>query len=161
MGPHGTYHQCRNLLPCLSYSRFHLDVINLRAFLQSLFDGDAPELRQDEVLWNATQELIQVIEKATDEKRQVDPQLIDAVDALIALRNITREITRKLHVRQTVKGISSTNSTSLLSSVKIDGDAEIWQKLVEDIDNKKLPSFRRKRLRGKKILALPAMAFQG
>ena len=169
--PHGTYHQCRNLLPCLSYSRFHLDVINLRAFLQSLFDGDAPELRQDEVLWNATQELIQVIEKATDEKRQVDPQLIDAVDALIALRNITREITRKLHVRQTVKGISSTNSTSLLSSVKIDGDAEIWQKLVEDIDNtlhefryrfnKKLPSFRRKRLRGKKILALPAMAFQG
>ena len=169
--PHGTYHQCQNITPCLSYSRFHLDVINLRAFLQSLFDGDASELQQDEVLWNAAQEIIRIIEKATDEKRQVDTELVDTVDALRALRNITREITRKLHVRQTVKGITSAESSSLLSAVKIDGDMEIWQKLVDDIDitlhefryrfNKKLPAFRKKRLVGKKILALPAMAFRG
>ena len=169
--PHGTYHQCRNVSSCLSYSRFHLDVVNLRAFLQSLFDGDAPELQQDEVLWNASQELINIIETATDEKRSVNSELIDVVDALRALRNITREITRKLHVRQTVKGISSSDSTSLLSAVKIDGDMEIWQKLVDDIDitlhefryrfNPKLPPFRKKRLVGKKILALPAMAFRG
>mmetsp|Transcript_52963 Transcript_52963/g.61159 ORF Transcript_52963/g.61159 Transcript_52963/m.61159 type:complete len:637 (-) Transcript_52963:271-2181(-) len=169
--PHGTYHQCRNITPCLSYSRFHLDVVNLRAFLLSLFDGDAPELHQDEVLWNATQELIGIIDQATDEKRKVDPQVVDAVEALRALRNITREITRKLHIRQTVKGISSTGSASLLSAVKIDGDMEIWQKLVDDIDitlhefryrfSTKLPAFRKKRLVGKKILALPAMIFRG
>jgi hypothetical protein len=155
----------------LSYSRFHLDIINLRAFLQSLFDGDASELHQDEVLWNAAQEIIGIIEKATDEKRKVDTELVDAVDALRALRNITREITRKLHVRQTVKGITSAESSSLLSAVKIDGDMEIWQKLVDDIDitlhefryrfNKKLPAFRKKRLVGKKILALPALPFRG
>merc|ERR1712238_325894 len=78
--PHGTYHQCRNITPCLSYSRFHLDVVNLRAFLLSLFDGDAPELLQDEVLWNATQEIIGIIDKATDEKRKVDPKVVDAID---------------------------------------------------------------------------------
>ena len=44
--PQGTYHQCRNVKPCLSYSRFHLDEVNLPAFLQSLFDGDATELLQ-------------------------------------------------------------------------------------------------------------------
>ena len=168
--PHGTYHQCRNLTPCLSYSRFHLDGVNLRAFLHSMMDGDAPELHQDEVLWNATRELIDTVDKASDEKRSVDEALVKAVDALRALRNIAKEVTRKLHVRETVKGPDPATSV-ISSSVHIDGDAEIWQSLVDDVDmclhefryrfNKKIPSFKRRRSIGKRILALPALPFRG
>jgi hypothetical protein len=168
--PHGTYHQCRNVAPCLSYSRFHLDGVNLRAFLHSMMDGDAPELHPDEVLWNATRELIDVVDKASDEKRSVDDKLEKAVDALRALRNIAKEVTRKLQVRQMVKGVNPSPNV-LSSSVNIDGDAENWQSLVDDVDmslhelryrfNKKIPTFKRRRSIGKKILALPAMPFRG
>jgi hypothetical protein len=168
--PHGTYHQCRNVSPCLSYSRFHLDGVNLRAFLHSMMDGDAPELHQDEVIWNATRELIDVVDKASDEKRPVDEELVKAVDALRALRNIAKEVTRKLQVRQMVKGMNP-SSPVVSSSVVIDGDAEIWQSLVDDVDmslhefryrfNKKIPSFKRRRSIGRKILALPALPFRG
>ena len=167
--PHGTYHQCRNITPCLSYSRFHLDGVNLRAFLHSMMDGDAPELNPDEVLWNATRELIDVVDKASDEKRKVDEELFKAVDALRALRNMAKEVTRKLHVRETVKG---TNPSSLISSsIQIDGDAATWLSLVDDVDmclhefryrfNRKIPSFKRRRSIGRKILALPALPFRG
>eukprot|EP00536_Pseudo-nitzschia_multiseries_P015961 jgi/Psemu1/219700/e_gw1.988.10.1 len=169
--PHGTYHQCRNLSPCLSYSRFHLDGVNLRAFLQSMMDGDAPELNQDEVIWNATRELIDVVDTATDEKREVvDNDLFKAVDALRALRNIAKEVNRKLQIRQTVKG-TNPSAPVVCSTVKIDGDAEIWQSLVDDVDvclhefryrfNQKIPSFKRKRSIGRKILAMPALPFRG
>jgi len=168
--PHGTYHQCRNITPCLSYSRFHLDGVNLRAFLHSMMDGDAPELHQDEVIWNATRELIDVVDISTDEKRKVDSKLYKAVDALRALRNIAKEVTRKLQIRETVKG-ALPSIPVVSSTVKIDGDAEIWQSLVDDVDvclhefryrfNKNIPCFKRRRSIGKKILALPAMPFRG
>jgi hypothetical protein len=51
--PAGTYHYCRNLEPCLSYSRFHLDELNLPAFLRSYLDGDAQDIDHGELLWNA------------------------------------------------------------------------------------------------------------
>ena len=51
--PEGTYHYCRNLEPCLSYSRFHLDDLNLPAFLRSYIDGDAQDIDHGELLWNA------------------------------------------------------------------------------------------------------------
>jgi Cupin-like domain len=52
--PEGTYHQCSNVTPCLSYSRFHLDHVNLRAFFESYLNlEDAPELQHDEIIWNA------------------------------------------------------------------------------------------------------------
>jgi len=168
--PQGTYHQCRNVTPCLSYSRFHLDGVNLRAFLHSMMDGDAPEMSQDEVIWNATRELIDIADRATDEKRKVDAELYKAVDALRALRNIAKEVTRKLYIRQTAKGIIPSIPV-VSSTVKIDGDAEIWQSLVDDVDvclhefryrlNKKMPSFKRRRSIGKKILAMPALPFRG
>jgi hypothetical protein len=37
--PAGTFHFCRNLDPCLSYSRFHLDAVNLPHFYKSYIDG--------------------------------------------------------------------------------------------------------------------------
>eukprot|EP00533_Pseudo-nitzschia_delicatissima_P011806 CAMPEP_0197272912 /NCGR_PEP_ID=MMETSP1432-20130617/10563_1 /TAXON_ID=44447 /ORGANISM="Pseudo-nitzschia delicatissima, Strain UNC1205" /LENGTH=473 /DNA_ID=CAMNT_0042738517 /DNA_START=31 /DNA_END=1452 /DNA_ORIENTATION=- len=168
--PYGTYHQCRNITPCLSYSRFHLDGVNLRAFLQSMMDGDAPELDQDVVIWNSTRELIDVVDEATDDKRKVDEELTKAVDALRALRNIAREVSRKLHVREIVKG-QNPSSPVVSSSVHIDGNGSSWQELVDDVDiclhefryrfNRKIPSFKRRRSTGKKILALPAMPFRG
>ena len=168
--PHGTYHQCRNVTPCLSYSRFHLDVVNLRAFLQSMMDGDAPELDQDMVLWNSTRELIDILDNATDTKRKVDDDLFNAVDGLRALRNIAKEVTRKLTIRELVKGTNPSPDT-VSSSVHIDGDAKVWQNLVDDVDvclhdfryrlNSKMPPFKSRRSIGKKILALPALPFRG
>lgn len=168
--PHGTYHQCRNVTPCLSYSRFHLDVVNLRAFLHSMMDGDAPELDQDLVLWNSTRELIDIVDAATDEKRAVDEELIKAVDALRALRNIAKEVSRKLAVREIVKG-KKPSAQVISSSVNIDGDSSMWQNLVDDVDmclhefryrfNQKIPSFKPRRSIGKKLLALPSLPFRG
>jgi len=41
--PAGTFHFCRNLEPCLSYSRFHLDTVNLPQFFRSYIDrGNYP-----------------------------------------------------------------------------------------------------------------------
>lgn len=192
--PQGTYHQCRNVTPCLSYSRFHLDAVNLRPFLQSLFDGDAPELEQDDILWNCVQELMKVVDKATDEtkktisscenddvqvvrKKQLDPTLVRTVDTLRSLRHMVREITRKLAVRQTVKGkaagsnLTSDEGASLKGSSKIDGGAAIWQQLVDDIDlclhefryrySKHDPAFMPRRSQGKKRLAMPSAVMRG
>lgn len=168
--PHGTYHQCRNVTPCLSYSRFHLDAVNLRAFLQSMMDGDTPELDQDMVLWNSTRELIDIVDNATDTKRKVDADLFNAVDGLRALRNIAKEVTRKLTIRELVKGTNHSSDT-VSSSVHIDGDARVWQNLVDDVDvclhdfryrfSSKTPTFKPRRSIGKKILALPALPFRG
>ena len=63
--PYGTYHFCRNVKPCLSYSRFHLDEQNLPGFLASYLDGDAPDIDHGEILWNASYELIKSLDHAT------------------------------------------------------------------------------------------------
>ena len=113
--PQGTYHQCRNVTPCLSYSRFHLDTVNLLPFLQSLLDGDAPELEHDEILWNCTSELIRTVDAAVDTAQgrvragkstvaRLDDGLIRAVDTLRSLRHIVREVARRIAVRDAVKG---------------------------------------------------------
>ena len=161
--PQGTYHQCRNVSPCLSYSRFHLDLVNLRAFLNSYFDGDAPEMEQDEVLWNCTHSLMEVIDAATDEARKnldvkqddevgkcdekkedgpviiekgnLDPSLTRAVDTLRCLRHVAREFTRKLELRGTVKGRDFARVYSDDNSIsKDDSTPKKWRQLVDDCD---------------------------
>lgn len=114
--PQGTYHQCRNVTPCLSYSRFHLDTVNLLAFLQSYIDGDAPEIDHDEVLWNCTSELIRKVDANFDEMRARRkskttapfPPLSDAmvkiIDTLRELRHICREVNRRETIQNAVKG---------------------------------------------------------
>ena len=115
--PQGTYHQCRNLTPCLSYSRFHLDTVNLLPFLQSMIDGDAPEVSQDEVIWNSTTELIRIVDSYVDEIQAhvksptthpnvpLSPGMIDTVKTLRCLRNVCREIARREAVKKTVKDV--------------------------------------------------------
>eukprot|EP00559_Dactyliosolen_fragilissimus_P006172 CAMPEP_0184870614 /NCGR_PEP_ID=MMETSP0580-20130426/38140_1 /TAXON_ID=1118495 /ORGANISM="Dactyliosolen fragilissimus" /LENGTH=1203 /DNA_ID=CAMNT_0027372785 /DNA_START=128 /DNA_END=3740 /DNA_ORIENTATION=- len=117
--PQGTYHQCRNLTPCLSYSRFHLDLVNLLPFIQSKLDGDAPELGHNDVIWNSVTELIKKVDFAVDETQRclkdnvdlpkLDNQVISAVNTLTTLRHVVRELSRQLGVRRAVKGNSSTN----------------------------------------------------
>lgn len=61
--PAGTYHSARNLEPCLSYSRFHLDRHDLVPALVSWRNGDAEEsVMHEEIFWNACYELVLIVE---------------------------------------------------------------------------------------------------
>lgn len=105
--PQGTFHQCRNVTPCLSYSRFHLDTVNLRAFLESMINMDAPEIEQEDVLWNATLGLENKVDAYVAEAKKklkedslaatagVPKEVIRWVDTLRQLRCIVREIGKR------------------------------------------------------------------
>jgi len=58
--PEGTFHAAENITPCLSYSRFHLDVYNLPGFLTSFLAQDAPEINHAEIVWNAAHDVMAV-----------------------------------------------------------------------------------------------------
>ena len=110
--PQGTYHQCRNITPCLSYSRFHLDTLNLLPFLQSMSDEDAPEIDHGDVLWNCATELIRKLDAYTDESRRVskskrdlgladwctplDEDTARLVNTLRTIRNACKEVARRI-----------------------------------------------------------------
>ena len=106
--------QCRNVTPCLSYSRFHLDTVNLLPFVQSLIDGDAPEIDQEEVIWNLATELIKRVDRAFDEVQSrvqagleegdLGDDIVDTVNTLRTLKHFVRELARREEIRQTVKG---------------------------------------------------------
>lgn len=155
--PHGTYHQCRNLTPCLSYSRFHLDTVNILAFLQSMINGDAKELAHEEVIWNSTSELIKNVDAFTDKVQHhvkssdtranvpLDPSTIKFVKTLRTLRQICCEIARRKNVQITVKGQSSAISAGQDDNTANDmGRAasrnsttytfESWDKITKDVD---------------------------
>lgn len=131
--PQGTYHQCRNVTPCLSYSRFHLDTINLLPFLQSMLDGDAPELEHDEVLWNCTTDLIKFVDAVVDEAQarvkrgqavpRLDEDTVRIVETLRSLRHIIREVARRVAIRNAVKGSArpsgATGGSSSLQSASV------------------------------------------
>jgi Cupin-like domain/Chromo (CHRromatin Organisation MOdifier) domain len=107
--PQGTYHGCRNVTPCLSYSRFILDNVNLRAFVESMWDRDAPEIGHEKVIWDAAADLIKDIDKYLEnpaEKQKQssinpatmeDPaEIIQMVEALCALRSICGAISLRI-----------------------------------------------------------------
>lgn len=106
------------MTPCLSYSRFHLDTVNLLPFVQSLVNGDAPEIDHEEVLWNLTSELIKradgVFDKVQtrvkaglDEGDLISAEVVETVNTLRALRHFMREVARREEIRQIVKGSDS------------------------------------------------------
>jgi len=95
--PQGTYHQCRNITPCLSYSRFVLDTTNLKAFLESYLDDDAAEIDHLVVLWNACYELhtrvdAYVAQRRTESIESLPPSMFATIDSLRMLRNVACEI---------------------------------------------------------------------
>jgi hypothetical protein len=137
--PHGTYHQCRNVTPCLSYSRFHLDSENLLAFLQSMLDQDAPEIDHGEVLWNSSVEIIKKIDAFFDEsqakrkKRQPLPELNAEMKRLVVtlqkLRHCCRELARRYAIQ------SQMNKAPTVSTLRSrEQDQHSWDRLVDDID---------------------------
>jgi hypothetical protein len=145
--PQGTYHQCRNLTPCLSYSRFYLDSINLNAFLESYLDRDSPEIDHIEVLWNACINLMEIVDKYAD-KVKANPQLeldgsqfptnvASAVDALRPLRNVSREIARRLGMGEPNQQTSSereiTRSLEMAETHK-QMSSKDWNAMIHDID---------------------------
>ena len=132
--PYGTYHQCRNVTPCLSYSRFHLDTLNLLPFVESMVNGDAPEIDQEEVLWNLTSALIIKIDSVFDEVQTrvkmglgeeglITEDVIETVNILRTLRHFIREIGRRHEIKMIVKGGDVTS--------KADHNFEM---LLDDID---------------------------
>lgn len=117
--PNGTYHQCRNVTPCLSYSRFHLDTVNLFPFFMSLVNGDAPEIDHRDVLWNIASALIKKVDEVVDEVQDrvqayrddtdvVTDNTRETVETLRILCNFIREVGRRDEVKKAVKGPSDT-----------------------------------------------------
>ncbi len=105
--PEGTYHQCRNISPCLSYHRFHLDTLNLKAFYESWNEKDAPDIDHEEVIWNAATELWKKVDTFVKSIRQfkdpkpiedhfVPAEILSAVSSLHALRNVCKAISARL-----------------------------------------------------------------
>eukprot|EP00978_Attheya_sp_CCMP212_P047266 scaffold421287_cov61-Attheya_sp.AAC.2 len=153
--PQGTHFQCRNLVPCLEYVRLHLDSVNLLPFLQSMMDGDAPELDHSGILWNCTRRLIQKMDHFVNDTqsrvkskppRRVPPickEIIQTVHCLRSLRHIVQEVARRDAVRKAVKvGVNCHQSSSMLTPLSFDTttkktDAKIapdWNVLVQDLD---------------------------
>ena len=161
--PQGTFHQCRNVTPCLSYSRFHLDTVNLRAFFESMINQDAPEIEHDDVIWNAACELQKKVDACVDEAKgmpreatpaatmEVAPDVVRKVEALRALRTICREIGKryeegKLDVNRqppglgtsedpSGPGIESRRSVSESSPADNEEEAIRWSDLLRDMDS--------------------------
>eukprot|EP00804_Cyclotella_cryptica_P020802 CCRYP_019247-RA/>CCRYP_019247-RA protein AED:0.13 eAED:0.13 QI:481/1/1/1/1/1/5/149/1185 len=148
--PHGTYHQCRNVTPCLSYSRFHLDTVNLLPFAQSLVNGDAPEIDHEEILWNLTSELISKVDEVFDAAQlrlkkgdsateDLSDDVIETVNILRTLRHFVREVARRHEIRRRLKGDDSRSE-------------HCFSTLVDDVDmclhefrfrkNKVIPPFK-------------------
>uniref|UniRef100_A0A7S1BU11 JmjC domain-containing protein n=1 Tax=Corethron hystrix TaxID=216773 RepID=A0A7S1BU11_9STRA len=105
--PYGTYHMCRNLTKCLSYSRFHLDIVNLPGFMRSFFDQDAPEIEHHIILWNYTTKCINTLDNITDESRTstvYDEEIIQhekkVVSTLTLLRHTVQDIVNKLSSKE-------------------------------------------------------------
>lgn len=138
--PQGTYHQCRNLTPCLSYSRFHLDTVNLLPFLQSMVDGDAQEIDHAEIIWNSSNEVMNAVDIFVEMCRScvaADPpkpcpdlsdEIVEKVDTLRSLRIICREVVRRL---ENQKGKSSQRN-EIVNNIGTRAD---WNKMVNDIDD--------------------------
>ena len=117
--PQGTYHQCRNVTPCLSYSRFVLDTTNVNQFLDSAIRGEAKSnIDHEVILWNAITALEQRVSDYLSEThepsklRTVVPSTVwTAVENLHCLRHIARSV--RTHLTEA-------------------GDE--WKSIVQDID---------------------------
>jgi len=154
--PQGTFHQCRNVTPCLSYSRFHLDTVNLRGFLESLINQDAPEMEHEDVIWNAASELQVKVDAYTDQLKKnqgepdlgVSPQIISTIDALRSLRHICREIGKRyengmLDVNRLPPGLDTDEDPSegidfrrcISSAANNQVEATRWNQMIRDIDS--------------------------
>mmetsp|Transcript_15960 Transcript_15960/g.17726 ORF Transcript_15960/g.17726 Transcript_15960/m.17726 type:complete len:600 (-) Transcript_15960:387-2186(-) len=152
--PQGTYHQCRNATPCLSYSRFHLDTINLLPFLQSMIDEDADEIDHGEVIWNSVTESISTLDKFVDSYKSclessppiptppLSNEVIERVNTLRSLRNICQEIVRRLEAHK--KGRKRQQQRDASGDSYVNSEVGMgskcyafvhWVRILEEIDD--------------------------
>lgn len=122
--PQGTYHQCCNVTPCLSYHRFHLDAVNLKAFFDSWQNEDAFEIEHEVVIWNAASELrvkvdsfVEMLRSHPVRSPKIPADIYSAVDSLRALHKVSREIAMKFE-------LAADGNTD---------DATVWNDLVCDV----------------------------
>jgi len=167
--PSSTFHACRNVTNCLSYSRFHLDTVNMTRFTRSFLDEEDCEVEHDTVLWNAAAELIKKVDEMTDRATEergkakrfkgknkaksknaidlsVSAEEVVLVETLRELRHHLWEVAQRMAARVTCTGTGQYSS-------------EEWNDIVEDIDLclhefrhrsvDDLPPFEKARLGGK------------
>ena len=139
--PSNTYHQCRNLTPCLSYSRFHLDTVNIQFFLASMYEGDANELQHEEVIWNAVHGLVDEVDNYVDnvqnhvmhpnqhEDCPLTVEMGDIVKDVRCLRNVCRAICLRKAQQADVTGQADAEADVPVYS------ANEWGELIEEIDS--------------------------
>ena len=116
--PQGTYHECRNLTKCLSYSRFILDTVNLLPFYRSMINGDAKEIPHADIMWHCCIEVLRKVDHFVEHKSTYNAdetnEIKEVVKTLEALKHYIQEI--------------------LLSDNK-KNEKEAYRKLVADIKN--------------------------
>ena len=89
--------------------------MNLLPFVQSLINGDAPEIDHEEVLWNLISEIIKRVDGVFDEVQSrvkagldegdlISGDVVETVNTLRTLRHFARELARREEIRQVVKG---------------------------------------------------------
>jgi len=106
--PAGTFHQCRNVTPCLSFSQLHLDYLNLRPVYDSIRRQDAMDIPHLSMLWNASKALSARIDrfseierkrlaltKCSDEPDPIPDSIRRAAQTLQSLRNWCCAISRR------------------------------------------------------------------
>jgi hypothetical protein len=97
-----------------------------------LINGDAPEIDQEEILWNLTSELITKVDTLTDHSQSLVKQklstdddipedMVETVNILRMLRHFVREVARRHEIRQQLKGEDSK-------------DDHCFSTLVDDVD---------------------------
>lgn len=122
-----------SLLP-VEKNRFHLDVVNIKPFLESLFAVDAPEIDHHEVIWNGCEQLVDQVLNYLKEMKQKDninpsQQIRDTVETLRILRHVCKEIANRLEQHQL--GTAPLPKKSVLNE---DATSPHWQNIVQDID---------------------------
>lgn len=134
--PQGTFHQCRNVTPCLSYSRFILDTVNLRAFWESSINRDAPEIMHEDVMWNSSCDLIEQLDTYVKEPRceevLIPPDdVIRKVDTLRSLRGILRAVAKRYESEAKNWRPEAGGGTQLCAQK---AKAKRWMNLIRDVD---------------------------
>jgi hypothetical protein len=139
--PEGTYHAARNCDGCLSYSRFHLDSVNLPGFFRSFCAEDAPEIAHAEIVWNSSHDLMHHIDGAVEEmastgdEAKITPAIDRHVVSLRSLRHIIRAFQLQVTLCPAARGWD-------------------WAELLQDVDF----SLHRYERRSSKSMVKTAMA---
>lgn len=127
--PQGTYHQCRNVSPCLSYHRFHLDAINLPAFFESWKNQESSkdEIDYESIIWNVSSALI--------DRPNPDTECIEVLRLLLVMCRRIHGHYSNGHGRGYLKRVPKlTKECPSEEEIHRQSLSREWQKLARDIE---------------------------